>query len=209
MLTVATMKLVIQIPCFNEAEWLPDTLKGLPRSLPGVDEVTILVIDDGSTDGTAMVARAHGADKVVRLPRNLGLAHAYTTGLQTAIALGADVIVNTDADNQYQSADIPRLLEPILAGRADLVIGTRPIESIEGFSRGKKLLQRLGSRAVAALSGIPVEDAASGFRAISRRTALQTNIFGEFTYSLESILQAGRQALAVETVPIHVNPAGE
>jgi len=200
------MKVVIQIPCLDEAESLPVTLAALPKSLPGVDEIEILVIDDGSRDETAAVARAHGVDEILRHPQRQGLARAFTSGLGAALERGADVIVNTDADNQYRGEDIARLVEPILAGRADLVIGARPIESIAEWGPWKKRLQRLGSWVVWRLAGVNVEDAPSGFRAMSRRAALRMNVFSEYTYTLETILQAGQAGLAVESVPVRVNP---
>jgi len=199
------MKLIIQIPCFNEEESLPGTLAALPREVPGFDTVEWLIIDDGSRDRTVDVARAHGADHVVHLPRNRGLARAFTVGLEAGLALGADVIVNTDADNQYCADDIPALVAPILAGEAELVIGERPIAQIAHFSPIKKALQRLGSAAVRFLSRTDVADAPSGFRAMSRTAAMQLNVFSEYTYTLETIIQAGQKGMAVASVPIRVN----
>jgi glycosyltransferase involved in cell wall biosynthesis len=199
------MKLIIQIPCFNEAATLPATLADLPRQVDGFDEVEILVIDDGSTDGTADVARVHGVDHVVRFPKNRGLAAAFRSGLDEALARDADVIVNTDGDNQYSAAAIPALVEPVLAGHADLVIGVRPIEEIAHFSPLKKRLQRFGSAVVRRFSGLTVEDATSGFRAFSRRAALRLNVINRYTYTLETLIQAGRQNLAVTTVPVTTN----
>ena len=199
------MKLVIQIPCYNEAETLPVTMAALPRRLAGVDRVEWVVVNDGSLDGTAEVAAARGADEVVGHPRRLGLARAFATGLATCLKRGADIIVNVDADNQYSADDIPRLIEPILAARADLVIGTRPIASMTHFTAAKRCLQRLGSWVVRKLSGIPVEDAPSGFRALTRRAALRVNVFSGYTYTLETIIQAGQLGIGVECVPVRVN----
>ena len=199
------MKLIIQIPCYNEAEALPETLAALPRQVPGVDTVEWLVINDGSTDETAAVARAAGVDHVIDLPRNRGLAHAFTTGLEAAVARGADLIVNTDADNQYCADDIPTLLAPILAGEAEMVVGERPIQRIEHFSPLKKRLQRLGSGVVRFLSRTDIQDAPSGFRAFSREAALRLNVFSEYTYTLETIIQAGQKGMAITSVPVRVN----
>ena len=200
------MKLVIQIPAFNEAATLGIALRELPRRLPGIDCVEWLVVDDGSTDATCEVARQHGVDHIVRMPANRGLARAFTAGLEAALRAGADIIVNTDADNQYQAADIPALIAPILAGRADMVIGERPIDEMAHFSRTKKLLQRLGSRVVRLASNTQVPDAPSGFRAFSRQAALQINVFNNYTYTLETIIQAGQKGLTVLSVPVRVNP---
>ena len=198
------MKLVIQIPCFNEESHLPATLDDLPRSLPGIDAIEVLIVDDGSTDRTADVARQHGA-AVVRIPRNRGLANAFSVGLETSLAMGADVIVNTDADNQYRGSDIGSIVAPVLAGSADLVIGARPIAGMAAFSPLKKTLQRLGSWVVRRVSGTSVADASSGFRAMSRDAALQTSIFSRYTYTLESIVQAAQRGLRVASVPVGVN----
>jgi glycosyltransferase involved in cell wall biosynthesis len=199
------MKLIIQIPCFNEAEQLPGTLADLPREVPGVDEVEWLIIDDGSTDSTVEVARAHGVDHVVRLTNNKGLAAGFQAGLDACLKLGADVIVNTDADNQYFGGDIPKLVEPILAGRADMVVGDRETDSIEHFSPLKKRLQRLGSAVVRRASGTSVPDTTSGFRAYNREAALQMQVISKFTYTLETIIQAGKVLVAVDHVPIRTN----
>jgi glycosyltransferase involved in cell wall biosynthesis len=199
------MRLVIQIPCFNEEATLAETLDDLPASVPGVDEVVVLVIDDGSTDRTAQIARARGA-RTLRLPENRGLANAFRVGLDEAVRLGADLIVNTDGDHQYRGEDIARLVEPILAGRADLVVGTRDIERVPGFSWTKKRLQRVGSAVLRKVSGTRVADATSGFRALTREAALRLNVFSDFTYTLETLIQAGRNRLTVECVPVGVNP---
>jgi glycosyltransferase involved in cell wall biosynthesis len=199
------MKLIIQIPCFNEAEQLPGTLADLPREVPGIDEVEWLIIDDGSTDATVEVARSHGVDHVVRLTNNKGLAAGFQAGLDACLKLGADVIVNTDADNQYFGGDIPKLVEPILAGRADMVVGDRETDSIEHFSPLKKRLQRLGSAVVRRASGTNVPDTTSGFRAYNREAALQMQVISKFTYTLETIIQAGKVLVAVDHVPIKTN----
>lgn len=199
------MKVIIQIPCYNEAENLAATLADLPRTLEGADCVEWLVIDDGSTDDTRLVAEASGVDHIVRIPRNQGLARAFSLGLETALARGADIVVNTDADNQYTAADIPKLIGPILAGRAEMVIGARPIDSIGHFSPLKKWLQKLGSGAVRSLSGTEVQDAPSGFRAFSRSAAQKLNVFSEYTYTLETIIQAGQNGIAVVSVPVRTN----
>jgi glycosyltransferase involved in cell wall biosynthesis len=199
------MKLIIQIPCFDEEQTLPATLADLPREIPGVETVEWLVIDDGSTDRTIEVARAGGVDHVVRLTNNKGLAAAFQAGLDACLKLGADIIVNTDADNQYSGQDIPRLLEPILAGQADMVIGDRKTDQIEHFSPVKKRLQRWGSAVVRRASGTTVPDTTSGFRAYNREAALQMQVVSKFTYTLESIIQAGKMLVAVDHVPIRTN----
>lgn len=199
------MKLIIQIPCYNEEESIPVTLADLPRQISGFDEVEWLVIDDGSVDRTIAVAREHGVDHVVRLKRNSGLARVFMTGIDACLRLGADVIVNTDADNQYCADDIVTLVAPILAGHADMVIGARPIADIAHFSPVKKLLQKLGSWAVRVASNTEVPDAPSGFRAISREAALRLNVLSEYTYTIETIIQAGRSGICVESVAIRVN----
>ena len=185
------MKLIIQIPCFNEEQTLPATLAELPRAVPGIDTVEWLVIDDGSTDATVEVARAGGVDHVVRLTNNKGLAAGFQAGLDACLKLGADVIVNTDADNQYSGADIPKLVAPILAGNADMVVGDRETDRIEHFSPLKKLLQRWGSAVVRRASDTGVPDTTSGFRAYNREAAIQMAVVSKFTYTLETIIQAG------------------
>ena len=197
------MILFIQIPCYNEAAHLAETILTLPRHLPGVDEVHVLVIDDGSTDGSAEVATRSGADHILRLPSHVGLAGAFSAGLDACLRLGADVIVNTDADNQYEAADISLLLAPILSGTAELVVGDRGVSSLPGI---KGWLQRLGSRVVAGAAGIPIPDAASGFRALTREAALRTIVHSNYTYTLETLIQAGAQRTAVCFVPVRVNP---
>jgi glycosyltransferase involved in cell wall biosynthesis len=201
----SSVKLIIQIPCYNEAGTLGIALAALPREVPGFDSVEWLIIDDGSQDHTADVASASGVDHIVRFTRNQGLAAAFLAGLDACLAAGADVIVNTDADNQYDAGHIPALTEPILSGKADMVIGARPIRSIEHFSGLKKSLQNLGSWVVRAASNTSVPDAPSGFRALSRKAAMELNVFNEYTYTLETIIQAGQKRLAVVSVPIAVN----
>jgi glycosyltransferase involved in cell wall biosynthesis len=199
------MKLIIQIPCLNEADTLAITLAELPREVDGFDSVEWLVIDDGSTDKTAEVARSRGVQHVVRHPVNRGLAAGFMSGLEACLGLGADVIVNTDADNQYCAADIPKLTAPILAHVADIVIGARPIRSTEHFSWIKKRLQLLGSWAVRVASKTDVADAPSGFRAMSREAAMRLNVFNAYTYTLETIIQAGQSNLRIISVPIRTN----
>src|SRR4051794_2096530 len=196
------MKLIIQIPCLNEEDQLPATLADLPRELPGFDTVEWLVIDDGSTDRTIEVARAHGVDHIVKLTNNKGLAVAFQAGIDACLKLGADVIVNTDADNQYDAADIPKLVDPILRGNADLVVGDRVIDNVEHFSPLKKRLQHLGSAVVRRASGTDVPDTTSGFRAYNREAALQVTVVSKYTYTLESIIQAGKMLVAVDHTPI-------
>lgn len=199
------MKLIIQIPCLNETGTLAIAVEALPREVPGFDSVEWLVIDDGSTDGTAELARSLGVHHVVRHHVNRGLAAAFMTGMDACLALGADVIVNTDADNQYEAADIPKLTAPILDGQADMVVGARPIDETAHFSFIKKKLQRLGSWAVRMASKTEVADAPSGFRAISRQTAMRLNVFNAYTYTLETIIQTGLSNLRVVSVPIRTN----
>jgi glycosyltransferase involved in cell wall biosynthesis len=199
------MKLIIQIPCYDEAESLPITLKELPRELPGFSRVEWLVINDGSTDSTVEVAKRCGVDHIVSFTKNQGLAKAFLAGLDACIRRGADVIVNTDADNQYRAADIPALTAPILAGRADIVIGIRPIGKIESFSFMKKVLQKLGSAVVRFVSKTDIPDAPSGFRAMNREAAMRINVFNDYTYTLETIIQAGQKNIAITSVPVGVN----
>jgi glycosyltransferase involved in cell wall biosynthesis len=200
------MKLVIQIPAFNEEAMLPRAIASLPRSVSGFTDVAVLVVDDGSTDATSGAARAGGADRVVRLPAHRGLAAAFSTGLEEALAMGADVVVNFDADLQYDAADIPALVAPILEGKADLVVGDRGPGTLEHFSPGKRLLQRVGSWVVRQASGLEVSDAASGFRAISREAARRLNVFSRMTYTLETLIQAGSKDLRVASVPVAARP---
>jgi glycosyltransferase involved in cell wall biosynthesis len=200
------MKLIVQIPCYNEEAQLPQTLAALPREVPGFDVVEWLVIDDGSTDRTIEVAREHGVDHIVALTNNKGLAAAFQAGLDAALKLGADVIVNTDADNQYDGGDIPKLVAPIVRGQADMVVGDRRVQTIEHFSAVKKRLQRLGSWVVRQASATEVPDTTSGFRAYNREAALQMQVVSKFTYTLETIIQAGKLLVAVDHVPITTNP---
>lgn len=200
------MKLIIQIPCLNEEETLAIALADLPREIPGIDEIEYLVIDDGSTDRTVEVARAHGVHHVVGFTKNRGLARGFMLGLHACLERGADIIVNTDADNQYNGADIAALVQPILEHRADVVIGARPISSIEHFSFSKKVLQKLGSAVVKLVSGTTVQDAPSGFRAFTRDAALRLNVFSKYTYTMETIIQAGQKNMTIASVPVRVNP---
>ena len=199
-------KLVIQIPCLNEATTLPATLADLPRSVPGIDVVEVLVIDDGSRDGTADVARALGVDHVVRLRRNKGLAAAFMAGIDACVKQGADYIVNTDADNQYAGHEIPKLLAPLLSGEADIVIGDRNVSELQHMSWPKRQLQGMGSWVVRQVSNTSVPDTTSGFRAYTREAALRMTIVSEFSYTLESIIQAGKKRMAIAHVPVTTNP---
>lgn len=199
------MKLIIQIPCFNEEETLPVVLQELPRQVAGFDVVEWLVIDDGCTDHTVQVARKHGVDHFVHFKKNRGLAKGFVAGIDKCLRLGADVIVNTDADNQYKSEDIPKLVKPILDGQADIVVGSRPIDEIEHFSFYKKMLQKIGSQIVRIASKTKVKDTTSGFRAMSRDAALRLNVFSEYTYTLETVIQAGQKNLAIISIPVGTN----
>jgi glycosyltransferase involved in cell wall biosynthesis len=200
------VKLIVQIPCLNEEETLPATLADIPREIPGIDDVELLIVDDGSTDRTVEVAREHGVEHIVRLTNNKGLAAGFQAGLDACLKLGADVVVNTDADNQYRGADIPQLLAPILAGEADMVVGDRRVSEIEHFSGQKKRLQRLGSWVVRRLSGTEIADTTSGFRAYNREAALGLLVVDNFTYTLESLIQAGKMLVAVDQVEVGTNP---
>lgn len=199
------MKLIIQIPCYNESATLSVALAALPRKVQGFDKVEWLIVNDGSTDDTVEMARRCGVDHIVSFKRNQGLARAYMAGLRACLELGADVIVNTDADNQYCAADIPALVAPIVAGSADIVVGARPIGTIRHFSLIKKALQGLGSAVVRGVSGTLVDDAPSGFRAVSREAAMRLHVFNDYTYTLETIIQAGRKNMVIASVPIRVN----
>lgn len=201
------MKLMIQIPCYNERNQLADTLAELPRQVPGIDEIEVLIVDDGSTDGTSEVAEQHGVHHIVRFPQNRGLSAAFIAGLEACLEQGADIIVNTDADNQYCAADIPQLIEPILAERADMVVGDRQTDSLKEFSALKRWLQKWGSSVVRRTSGLNVRDCTSGFRAFNRQAAARLFVHNRFTYTLETILQAGRCGLAIANVPVRTNPA--
>jgi glycosyltransferase involved in cell wall biosynthesis len=200
------MKLIIQIPCYNEAQVLAHTLRTLPRQIEGFDLVEVLIIDDGSQDNTAAVAREAGAEYVVRLHHHMGLARAFAAGLDASLGLGADVIVNTDADDQYDARDIPTLLAPILSGEAQLVVGDREVANLEHFAPLKRRLQVLGSRVVSQAAGVSIPDATSGFRAITREAALRTMVLSDYSYTLETLIQAGNSHIAVKSVPIHTNP---
>lgn len=200
------MKLVIQIPCLNEEESLPITLSALPKHIDGIDEIKVLIVNDGSTDRTIEVAKKHGISDFVNFTHNKGLAKAFSAGLNKALEMGADIIVNTDADNQYNASDIEKLVRPIIDGNADIVIGSRPVNKISHFSIIKKLLQNVGSFVMRCVSSTSVKDAPSGFRAFSRNAAIQMNIFDNYTYTLETIIQAKAKGLVIENVEIDVNP---
>jgi glycosyltransferase involved in cell wall biosynthesis len=206
MTSLESRKLIIQIPCYNEEESLRSTLRALPRTVSGFDTVEILVIDDGSRDATAKIAREAGVDHLITLAHNQGLARAFMAGIEASLMAGADVIVNTDADNQYAAASIDDLVRPILDGKAQIVVGARPIAEIREFSPLKKLLQWIGSAVVRLASGTQVPDAPSGFRAIHRDAAMRLYVFGNYTYTLETIIQAGRKNIPITSVPVRVNP---
>jgi glycosyltransferase involved in cell wall biosynthesis len=200
------MKLIIQIPCRNEETTLPQTVRDLPSALPGVDEIEYLVVDDGSTDRTVDVARESGVHHIVRLKQNQGLALAFLAGLEAALQAGADIVVNTDADNQYRGEDVAHLIQPILDGQADIVVGDRGVAALEHFSPLKRMLQRFGSWVVEQASGVPVPDATSGFRAFTRDAALRLTVLSDYTYTLETLIQAGARRMAVVYVPVRTNP---
>ena len=200
------MKLIVQIPCYNEEKTLPQTVRDIPRQIEGIDEVEVLVVDDGSTDKTVEVAREIGVDHIVKNTCNKGLARTFLVGLDASLRLGANIIVNTDGDNQYKGEDIPKLIAPILKGEADIVIGDRQTDKIPHFSSTKKKLQKFGSFVVRILSKTDVPDAVSGFRAFSRDAAMQMNIVSAFSYTIETVIQAGKKDLAVTNVPIGTNP---
>lgn len=200
------MKLIVQIPCFDEEQTLPAVIRDIPRQVPGIDQVEILVIDDGSSDLTSEVARECGVDHVIRFPRNRGLGQAFKAGFDACLRLGADIIVNTDGDNQYFGGDIGKLVAPILSGRADMVIGDRQTQAIDHFSALKRYLQVLGSRVISRLAGVQVPDVASGFRAFSRECALQLSTFANFDHTAEHVLEAGYKKLAVASVAVRTNP---
>ncbi len=199
------MKVIIQIPCYNEEDTIKACLSDLPRELPGVDIVEWLVIDDGCTDRTVDVAMSSGIDHVVRLQRKRGLARAFMAGIEACLEAGADIIINTDADNQYNAHDIPKLIQPIIDGKADIVVGSRSIDEIQDFSRVKKYLQKIGSWVVRIASKTDIPDCPSGFRAISRSAAKSINVFDSYTYTIETIIQAGQKGLAITYVPVRTN----
>lgn len=199
------MKLIIQIPCYNEEESLPLTLSQLPRKLDGIDVIEYLIIDDGSSDKTVEVAKQHRVDHVVSLSGHQGLARGFMAGLEACIQAGADIILNTDADNQYSAGDIPKILSPILNKEADIVIGSRSMQDISHFSRSKKILQKFGTWVIRQVSHTSVTDATSGFRAMTREAAMKLNVFSNYTYTLETIIQAGQKGMVIKSVPIHTN----
>lgn len=200
------MKLIVQIPCYNEEQTLPATYHDIPKEIEGIDSVEIMIIDDGSTDKTIEVARELGVDHILINKKNRGLARTFKTGLNECLALGADIIVNTDGDNQYAGWDIPKLIKPVMEGKADVVVGDRNTSNVQHFSRIKKFLQKLGSRVVRRLSGVRVPDAVSGFRAYSREAAFHLNIVSPFSYTIETLIQAGKKHMAVASVPVETNP---
>jgi glycosyltransferase involved in cell wall biosynthesis len=200
------MKLIIQIPCYNEEKTLPVTFADLPRNIEGIDTIEYLIINDGSVDNTVDVARSLGIHHIVKFKINRGLAYAFSAGIDACLRLGADIIVNTDADNQYYGSDIEKIVRPILDGKADIVIGERPIDAIEHFSWTKKRFQRLGSWIVRMFSKTKIPDAPSGFRAYSRNAAMEINVTNDYTYTLETIIQAGQNKMAITSVPVGTNP---
>jgi glycosyltransferase involved in cell wall biosynthesis len=200
------MKLIVQIPCYNEEKTLPQTIQDIPRQIEGIDSVEILIIDDGSTDKTADIAKNIGVDHIIQNTFNKGLAETFITGIDACLRLDADIIVNTDGDNQYKGSDIPKLVAPILAGKAEIVIGDRQTSSISHFSTLKKILQKIGSMVVRRLSGTDIPDTVSGFRAFSRNAAMQINIVSSYSYTVETIIQAGKKKLRITSVPIETNP---
>ena len=200
------MKVIVQIPCYNEEATLPATVRDLPRDLPGVDEIEVLVVDDGSCDGTAEVAEELGIPHIIRLKQNQGLAYAFMAGLEAALEAGADIIVNTDGDNQYRGEDIECLVKPLLNGEADIAIGDRGVAAVEHFSPLKRQLQRWGSWVVEKAAGIPIPDATSGFRAFTREAAMRLTVLSDYTYTLETLIQAGARRMAVTYVPVRTNP---
>ena len=199
------MKLIIQIPCYNEAEILPETVAALPKKIPGIDLIEILIVDDGSTDNTYEIAKSLEIDHILLHTRNKGLAATFTSGLEACLKLGADIIVNTDADNQYQAGDIAKLVKPILQGHADMVVGDRGVTTVDSFSPIKRHLQRFGSWVVGQAANLQVPDATSGFRALSREAALRTLVLNEYSYTLETLIQAGAKKQTVIYVPVQTN----
>ena len=199
-------KLIVQIPCYNEEKTLPQTVRDIPRQIDGVDEVDILIIDDGSTDRTVAVAEEIGVNYIIKNTHNIGLARTFHEGLIACLSLGADIIVNTDGDNQYMGQDIPKLIAPILKGEAEIVIGDRETDTIPHFSRLKKRLQKIGSAVIRKLSETDVRDPVSGFRAFSRDAAMMMNILSPFSYTIETVIQAGKKHIAIKSVPVGTNP---
>ena len=200
------MKLIVQIPCYNEEHTLPQTVADIPREIPGIDKVEILIIDDGSTDKTVEVAEQLSIEHIIRNKKNMGLARTFRRGLDACLKAGADIIVNTDGDNQYAGQDIPKLIQPVMEGSAHIVVGDRQTSKVEHFSRGKKFMQWFGSGIVRKLSGVWIPDAVSGFRAISREAAIRLNILSSFSYTIEMLIQAGRMDMAVTSIPVRTNP---
>lgn len=200
------MKLIVQIPCYNEAETLPQTVRDIPRQIEGIDQVEVLIVDDGSTDETISIAKEMGVEHIVQNIKNMGLATTFFIGLNASLKLGADIIVNTDGDNQYQGQDIPKLIGPIVKGEADMVIGDRNTDKLSHFSGSKRKLQKLGSFMVRLLSDTDVIDAVSGFRAFSREAAMQTNIVSDFSYTIETIIQGSNKRMVIANIPVGTNP---